>query len=265
MGELQRSFINLFPSWACIAMLVLTMAACVLTFFVLIEKFVPHWIHKENSSFLPTVTVVTSANYGFLLGFVVIVLWQAFNTAQSVTTSEANRLALIVYDSAALPQPIRGEIIEGVGRYVKVVVDEEWEVMKQGQSLPKAQVMLNNLFYTLQNYTPQTDTEKTFYREIIANLNLAIEKRRERLASIDSILTNPLRLLLVVGVFIIALFLSLLETQNRNVHMVSVMLVGAVIAFNMGVAMNLDYPFAGDVAVSNEDFKIGILSQFKGS
>lgn len=265
MGELQRSFINMFPSWSCITMLVLTMSACVLTFFIVIEKFFPHWVHKENSSFLPTVTVVTSANYGFLLGFVVIVLWQAFNTAQSVTTSEANRLALIVYDSAALPQPIRGEIIEGVGRYVKVVVDEEWPAMRVGHSLPKAQVMLNDLFYTLQNYSPETDTQKTFYREIISNLNLAIEKRRERISTIDSILTNPLRLLLVVGVFIIALFLSLLETQNRRVHMISVMLVGSVVAFNMGVAMNLDYPFAGDVAVSNEAFTTGILSQFKST
>jgi hypothetical protein len=263
MGELQRSYINLFPSWVCIALLVLTMSACVLTFFILIEKKFPHWIHKENSSFLPTVTVVTSANYGFLLGFVVIVLWQAFNTAQSVTTAEANRLALIVYDSAALPQPIRGEVIEGVGRYVKVVVEEEWPVMKIGQSLPKAQVMLNNLFYTLQSYSPETDTQKTFYREIIANLNFAIEKRRERIASIESILTNPLRLLLVMGVFIIAFFLTLLETQSRRVHMISVMLVGAVVAFNMGVAMNLDYPFSGDVAVSNKAFVSGVLSQFK--
>ena len=263
MGELQRHFINTFPSWVCILLLVLGLTVLVWGLFRFLNRFFPHWIHKENSSFLPTVTIVTSANYGFLLGFVVIVLWQAFNTAQSVTTAEANRLALFMYDIQAFPKDVQGQLSQGVGKYINILIKDEWPAMKKGDALPEADEALNALFPVMQKYTPETDVQKVFYREALSNINQAIEKRRERLATIDSILTDPLRFLLLLGIFIITFFLTLIASENRRVHTMAVVLVGCVVAFNMGVAMNLDFPFSGDVCVGNEAFTQGILAQFK--
>jgi|GEM_PF-1083811 len=262
MGEIQRVFINTFPSWACIVLLVLGLSIFVWSIFKAVNRYFPHWVHKENSTFLPTITIVTSANYGFLLGFVVIVLWQAFNTAQSVTNAEANRLALFMYDVKAFPEDVRHDLTEGVGKYIHILIKDEWPAMKEGKTAPQAVEALNDLFPILQRYNPQTEVQKVFYREAVSNINQVIEKRRERLATVDSILTDPLRILLVLGLFIIAFFLTLIASENRRVHIMSVMLVGCVVAFNMGVAMNLDYPFSGDVCIGNEVFTQGILSQF---
>lgn len=231
--------------------------------FVFVRRYLKTWIHKDNSPLLPSIIAVTSANYSFLLGFSVIVLWQAYNHAQLITTSEANRLALILYDSTALPQPMRGEIEKAVKDYVKEVREKEWPAMAAGNFVPEALEPIKLLFHAVQEHPPHTESERIFYREVVSNINHVVEKRVERLNSTDSILTGPLRFLLIAGIFIIGFLMSLMPSKSIKLHFLSVITVSAVISFNVGIALTLDYPFSGDVSVSNEPFIEGILERFR--
>ncbi len=258
---MQRALINLLPSWVCIGLSVLVFTAISALIFHLVEKYFSHLRHKDNGPLLPSVIAVTSANYSFLLGFAVIVLWQAFNRAELIASSEANRLGLIMRDSAALPEPMKGEIVKAVGDYVRIVIEDEWPAMRTGAPIAQDLKPIQLLFHAVQRHPPVTESEKMFYREVVTNINYVVEKRVERLDSTDSILTGPLRFLLIAGIFVITFLMSMVYTENRKVHFIAVMSVAAIISFNVGVALTLDYPFSGDVSVSFEPFQEGILAQ----
>jgi hypothetical protein len=263
IGEFQRLFINSFSSWVCLFFVVTIFAGFSMIFFVVIEKYVPHWVDANNETLLSTAAKIISANYGVLLGFVVVILWQAFNVAEKVTQKEATALALITYESAHLPNPIQGAILADVKLYVQAVTRKEWPQMAQGTVPTKGQEILAGIFLVLKKYDPQTELHKTLRDQILRNLHHVIEQRKERLDAVQSVLTEPLRIILVIGFFIVSFFISLLSNENQKIHRLSVLLVGMVIAFNLAIAINLDYPFSGSLSVTSEPYTQGILAQFK--
>lgn len=259
---MQRALTNLLPSWVCILLAVIILCTAVSIAFILIRKYFPGLLCKD-SSFMPAVIVVSTSNYAFLLGFVIVVLWQAYNNAKLVTMEEASGLAMIVWDSDSLPEPTRSEAVAYVGKYIGLVIHQEWPAMSEGQFTPEAFLALQQLLKTMQNYSPKTDSEGIFYDQIIHHINVVIEKRRERLRSIDTILTWPLRFILIFGILLIGFLLSLIHSNNSRVQLLAIVITCGIMAFNMGIAWTLDYPFSGDLSVDYKPFIEGILGQFQ--
>lgn len=262
MGEMTRFIMNVLPAWACILVCVLFFMSCASLVFFFVKRKLFHWIHKENNSYLPTIAVIASANYGFFLGFVVIVLWQSFNHAESLVSAEANHLMSIVHHKSALAPPQQNELDERIGKYVNLVVSQEWPLMRVGHSSPEAESAAVDLLKSLLTVTPKTDGEKAFYASLVKSADLFLEKRHERIDAIESVLTEPLRFFLVLGIFIITFLLSLLSERDKGVHVVCVSLVIMVIAFNVSIAFNLDYPFSGEMSVSSAPFRMGVLKSY---
>lgn len=262
MGGMTRFLMNALPAWACILVYVLFFMSCASLIFFFVRKKLPHWVHKENNSYLPTIAVITSANYGFFLGFVVIVLWQSFNHAESLVSAEANHLISIVHHKQALAPTQEKELDQRIGKYVNLVVKKEWPVMRAGQSLPEAEDAAVDLLKFLLTVTPKTDGEKAFYVSLVKSTDAFLEKRHERIDAIESVLTEPLRFFLVLGTFIITFLLSLLSERDKSVHVVCVSLVIMVIAFNVSIAFNLDFPFSGEMSVSSTPFSTGALRPY---
>ena len=263
LGEFQRLFINSFPSWICIALVVIVFAGFSMIFFLLIEKCAPNWVSAGNEVLLSTSARITSAIYGLLLGSVVVVLWQAFGHAVEVTEREATSLALMTYESLNLPEPTQGVMLQNIKHYIQTITQEEWPAMREGKVLTKTPLILGDIFSILEKYEPQTELHKALRDNIVQNLHHLIEQREERMDAISSVLTDPLRILLAIGFFIVSFFISILSSENKKIHHLSVLLVGGVVAFNLAIGINLDYPFSGSVSVSSEPYVRGILARFK--
>lgn len=263
LGEFQRLFINSFPSWLCILFIVIVFAGFSMIFFVLIEKYVPHWVDAGNELLLSTAARITSAVYALLLGSVVVVLWQALGHAIAVTDKEATSLSLMTYQSMRMPEPTQGQMLQELGKYIQVVAKEEWPALREGKALVKGELILRSIFDHMKNFNPQNDTQKDTRDTIIRKLHQLIDYRKERMDAGRSVLTDPLRILLVMGFFIVSFFMSILSNNNQKVHQMSVLLLSGIVAFNLAIAINLDYPFSGSVSVTSEPYTRGILARFK--
>jgi len=260
---MERALINWLPTWPFILLLVIVISCVTTLIFFLTRHFIPNFIRKEQGHFLTIFGEIIIVIYAFLLGFVIISLWQILNQATNVTAAEANYLSLMTFDAFALPTPIQTEILDAIGQYIKHVVQDEWKTMRWGHASQLAQNAIGNLFHVIQSYNPQTETEKTFYHEIIVNLNNALENRRLRLNNVESALIDPLRFILIFGIFLISFILSLAETKNRYTHLFIVLIACSLLSFSVGLAFVLDYPFSGEIAVSNKVFSTGVLSRFQ--
>jgi hypothetical protein len=77
---------------------------------------------------------------------------------------------------------------------------------------------------------------------------------------VDTVLPDPLRLMMLLGAIIIPCLFSLLEMTHRRFHLYTLVGISIVLAYIAGFAFTLDYPFSGDVSVSKDPYTKGPLS-----
>ena len=100
----------------------------------LVQRLVPPERRKEQNDFAGFIFAVLGVAYAVLLAFVVIAVWQDYETAKTNVDSEAHELAGVYFLASRLPEPDRTRIQDLVRTYVRVVVEQEWPMMERGKT-----------------------------------------------------------------------------------------------------------------------------------
>ena len=208
---MQVFLLNTLTTWQFLLYLTLLMTVMATLIFILTKRLVHVSFHKHNKELFTLAISIIIANYGFLLGFIIIYLWQDIGHAMTLVSEEAAQLSIIVSDCFAFSSDFQHQFLNAVGQYIKYVVHDEWETMRWGNSSLLAQNAMQNIYHVVQSYTPQGKKEEIFYLELISHLDLVLENRRLRLDAVSSILIGPLRFIMVLGAIFIVFFISLLE------------------------------------------------------
>jgi hypothetical protein len=53
-----------------------------------------------------------------------------------------------------------------------------------------------------------------------------------------------------------------LKGNRDEARNIAVLAIAGLVGFNLGLALTFDYPFSGDISISNKNYYEGILSQF---
>jgi hypothetical protein len=95
--------------------------------------------------------------------------------------SETVALARIYELAQQLPESKREEIQGLAESYARVVVEEEWPLLPQGRSSPRAQELSDDLRSAIQEFDPSTTTEQIIYTQELNAVNDLDEDRETRL------------------------------------------------------------------------------------
>jgi hypothetical protein len=121
---------------------------------VIVQRLYSTERRKQHNDVAGFIYAVLGVSYAVLLGLMLIAVWEQWNAAQDVASDEANELAGIFWFAHALPQPEGRHIQELARSYAQVVVEEEWPLMEQGRSSPKAWDTLDELRGTILGLDP---------------------------------------------------------------------------------------------------------------
>ncbi|HVF15020.1 MAG TPA: hypothetical protein VM942_10495 [Acidimicrobiales bacterium] len=229
-------------------------------------KFLPNLAKGAFEEMADGLRVIYELVFALILAFVIASVLDTFSTADSTAAAEATNLAHMKRATLALPVEQQARLNEGLDQYVHAIVDDEWEAMSEGKESPRAAAALETLYALYQSYSPPPagGPEAEFYTVGVDGLAEATSARRARLELAQAELPTPLRLFLPFG----AVLLLLLEYRPRmpqRAQLVHMGLLTAVVSFSCLLTVLLDYPFSGDVAVSNEVYKEGALAEFWAS
>lgn len=260
-----RYLLNHLSSGEFILLLWAIILLCAFVMSALSQKYLSTHINYENNKYIGYFLGSISANYGFILGFIIVSLWKELYDVRHHIIQEAEYLSLLVYDAAIFPQAIQNEILATVEQYIKVIVNEEWPLMKTGQVSEKSVTIFTKLFEIMSNYKPESNTENIMYYKFITNAEKVIEFRRKRLEYLNSGLVDVLRVMLILGVFIILFLTTLLAGPSKLLRSIAIILVSGMLSFNLGIALLLDYPLAGTISASPDPFRMGILGRFNST
>lgn len=202
------------------------------------------------------------AFFGFVLAFTIVELYGAMKDAELTVHREATLVAQTYRDSRVFEPAAAAEIERVIGEYVREVVDNEWDMLAEGEDSPEAWALIDELYVALQAYEPETVAQNTFYEEVVARLNELLAERRERIEEAEEELPTAFLVLIVLGAAMMMVSLWLLGGGNTLVTELMVVGVALLVGFNLLLVVLLDHPFSGDVRISPHVFTEGALSRF---
>jgi hypothetical protein len=235
---------------------VLLTIACVL----LARRRFPQLADSQFEPVADSLRVVYELIFALILAFVIASVLDEMGNAESAVASEATSIAELVRANDALPPSVGVKLDDAVNRYVHSVADEEWKTMKHGKQSPEATSEIEGMYAAYEG-VPKGARLNEFYGKALDDLHEVASKRRDRLNIAASDLPTMLRVLVVVGLVL----LLVLEYRPHLKPVAGLAFMGTlamVVTSAFLLTVILDYPFAGQVSVSNAPFKQGILARF---
>ena len=231
---------------------------------VLVQRLVPPERREEQNDVAGFIFAVLGVAYAVLLAFVVIAVWQDYETAQTDVESEAHELAGVYFLASRLPEPDRTRIRDLIRTYVRVVVVEEWPMMERGQTSPQADSLIRQLRSKILKFDPHTKGEQVLYERGLTQLHDAANARRTRQLEVREGVPGLLWVVLVLGGLITVSFTYLFGLQSNLAHALMVAALTLVICGILFTIGEFNNPFSGVVEIQPDAFE-EVLRSFKGT
>ncbi|HJU53094.1 MAG TPA: hypothetical protein VJ715_00935 [Pyrinomonadaceae bacterium] len=220
--------------------------------FRLVRRMVPLPVHETQHEVGGFIIGVMGAIYAVLLAFVVVAVWDDFSDAKFVVEREANHLNDLSRMAQGFNPATRQLALEGLRKYARAAVDEEWETMSRGQPSPKTQAAMDDLWRIYTEAEPQGNREPLLYAESLDRLNELSNSRRERLFISKDDIPGLIRILLWGGGLIVLAFTYFFGVKSVRSQALMTAALAGEIAFILFLIVALDNPFHGSVRVSPE-------------
>jgi hypothetical protein len=229
-----------------------------------VQRVVPSQLRQEHNDVAGFIYAVLGVIYAVLMALVVIAVWEDFATARDTAEREASELADVFRLAHPLPDPEGRQLQELARSYAQVVVDEEWALMAQGRTSPRAWDLLDEMTIGFENVEVRTKAEQVLYGEALDRINELADARNARIVESGEGIPTALWGVLVVGGIMVVGFTYLFGLDNSLAHMLMVAALALLISsilFSIGL---LEYPFSGSVRVGPEAFEL-VLERFESS
>jgi hypothetical protein len=227
---------------------------------VVVQRLVPPERRVEHNNVAGFIYAVLGVAYAVLLAFMLIAVWQDYKTAQTNVESEAHELAGVYFLASQLPEPERTRIQDLARTYARVVVEQEWPMMEQGQTSPRADSLLRQLRLELLKFDPHTKGEQVLYERGLTQLHDAVDARRDRLLEVREGIPSLLWVVLVVGGVITVSFTYLFGLKSNLAHALMVAALTLLICGILFTIGEFDYPFSGVVEIRPDAFREALRS-----
>jgi hypothetical protein len=210
--------------------------------------------HNEVAGFLIAIVGVI---YAVLLAFVVIVSWQQFSRAGDTVGQEASALRTIERTAAAFPP-------DPHARIRATVVALEWPAMSRGEpGAPAVGATLDRLSIDIEALPADTPARAQFVGAEAERFNDLVSARSSRLDFVEQGLPGVLWAALIVGAVVTIAFSMVFALSSRLLQVLMTGSIAVLIGILLFVAVAIDHPFVGDVAVTPGSLQ-RVLADFPG-
>ena len=191
---------------------------------LIVHRLVPLSIRESHTAAIGIIYAALYVMFGMMVGFSVsaYIVLNKYNTSQNTVKSEASNVEELYWLAEQLPEPKRGEIQQLAVSYKRAVVDEEWPLMRGGQTSPRAGTLTDDLWRSIKDFEPNTATEQAVYAQELERVHDLDEAREVRLLNASEGLPPVLWFVLVslgIGTILFAYFVGM---KARWLHVLAV-------------------------------------------
>lgn len=219
----------------------------------LYRKFIRLNMRRAGNEDIGSVFGVVGGLYGLLLGFVVFLVWDSSNSAQTNANREGS-LALGLYRSIRYyPDSSRiAPLLNAYKAYVYHVVHQEYPRMEAMQPFTKED---RQAFNNVYNYLEKVNTGDSRMEQMFRQLEeLATYRSLRHLDAVTEI-PGAVWLALLAGGFLVLVFAMILDVESSQLHLVANGLLSSLIGLLIYMILILDHPFTGKLKIEPMEYR----------
>jgi hypothetical protein len=252
------------PDWIALILFVVVPAALTVVVHVLVRRVIPPEKlspHHEVAGFL---VAVIGVMYAVVLGFVVVTVWTAFDTAQQTADLEAGYVADAFNLARALPEPERTRVKRDLAAYAVQVRDVEFQTMGDGVQDPQAFGRLADAVRTMLAMPPAQGTlgqvlrGQSRYEAVVSAIRQVADTRRLRFIEARSKLPRAMYLALILGGLMVLVFVFLFGVESGAIQLTMTATVAGCIGLLIGLVVEFNAPYSGAIRVTPEAWTLVI-------
>jgi len=150
------------------------------------------------------------------------------------------------------PEPSRVAVQGLVKQYVETTINEEWPLLADGKSSPRAEQLADQLGSAVARLPVTSTSDQVLMDHIMAQYESLITQRHLRLFEAHAGVHPLLWFLLLGGALVTIGFTYFFGIDNAWAHAAMIAALTFVIAGTLFVIVQVNHPFAGAVSVSTE-------------
>lgn len=237
------------PYWAVMAIISGSAIIVACAGHAFVRRVVPyHDLVKHNDVAGFTIAII-GVIYAVMLAFVVVVVWEQYNDADSRYGDEVSAIANLDAYSRVMPAADRAAIHAMTAHYVRLMIQEEWPAMLRGDDSPAAAQVLSDIEQTLIAAQPKDTRSALVQLRLMESLQRAKDDRARRLSDNQQTLPYVLWVALLIGAVITVCFSYLFGVENFRAQLAMTASVALLIAVSFTLLIELDFPFRRDAAI----------------
>jgi hypothetical protein len=231
----------------------LVLLAVIGAFYVLRKRFPAALTPQQQNTLLGPFSFLITL-YAFLLGFIVVNLWQTFDQADRTAANEAETISVLLLHTDSFPgsEVARQTLMD----YTQSIIRDEWPAMSVGKKSPKTEALHVRAWQEICNLTPSSAREQAIYEELLDQLSNLTHYRRARLLLIGGSIPSMMWWTLVFGGLLLFIGLYYLSIGNTREQMVMDVLVMGMLLLTLYLAVEFNEPFQGNLKVLPRAFEL---------
>ena len=236
---------NLF--WA--GLIVVVAAAFAITAMLLVRRRAPAGSYFEDGDRAAGVFGVLATGFAVLLGFVVFLAFESFDTSRSGAETEA-QLVTEQFETAQLfPVAVRARLSGELVCYARTVTHQEWPEMQAGTLGDSVNPWGIAMFRTLRTVEPRTASEQAAYSKWLDQRSDREDARADRTHGAEGVIPVPLWIVLFLSAAIIFVFMLFFADSAERAIVQATMMGGVVIVISSTLLLLwfLDNPYQAGV------------------
>lgn len=229
--------------------IVLAAAAVAIGAMLLVRRRAPDGGYFHDGDRAAGVFGVLATGFAVLLGFVVFLAFESYDSARTGAEREALVVAQQIETAQFLPEPAASMLTGQLVCYARSVAGVQWERMERGTLGEQLNPFSADLFRTMLTVEPVTAAEQSAYDRWHDQTSIREEARTDRIHGAVGVIPTPLWVVLFLSAMLIFVFMLFFADSGERA-VVQGMLIGSVVSVltaTMLLLTALNDPFHGGI------------------
>lgn len=251
-AALTRTLLNVPEALGELAIVAMVVAA-VVVLHALLQRRLRTEVFRRHNDVTGYLFSAVGILYAVLLGFVVVVVWQKYDTTTDNVQDEANAAADLYHVVDGLPAATRDAVRRDLERYARLVVGVEWPVMAgSGDVADTGANILDDASYRIDSVEPGTTRASNAQQAAMGDVVRVMDARRQRLIHAAPAVPWLLWFALVAGAVAMVAFCFIFGVDNRPAQLLMTAILVGLIGILFVVIYEFATPFSGSVIISSD-------------
>src|SRR6478736_5398425 len=228
------------------ALVIVVVAAITITAMLLVRRSAPEGSYFEDGDRAAGVFGVIATGFAVVLGFVIFLAFESYDTSRSGAEAEAQVVAQQLQTAELLPVAARAPLANALVCYARNVAYTEWPLMRSGAN---AGDLLNPwsivMFQSLQRVEPKSAAEQAAFSKWLDQSTDRQTARSDRTHGAEGVIPTPLWIVLFLSAGIIFIFMLFFADSAERAIVQATMMgsVAVVITSTLLLLSFLNNPF----------------------